>query len=491
MNKTKLSIACLLAVSVLAGCSKSSDEQKIIVKEDKSVAVSGKAIDGYIVGGTVFLDINGNGIADISEPQKITEEGGDYLFEVPEKDAACLAYSAIIVDVPVGAIDEGSEEEGVARHEVTDAYQIVLQPTFEPITEADFTNGLVRNISPLTTVIWQAIEQNYPREVEEKHCDYLKEHNEAVTALKTEIEDTLRGLVSYYNLSAEQMYADFIADKDSEAFHIAQDIVKGLKAAYKLKTELRAEYPEGEVRVFVSRDQEKDEYFNVEDGWYRDVVVFHDTGYFSEDVKLVSDEQLNEVDYVLTHLDRTDKAWNDQALNGELSVRKDVYRDPNGEYRCSNIERIEFKENDIRYELSNSFGSLTFDTFEECVNDSFDDPYERSFRISYDIDSTYYFGVFFFREAQSRFTELAEWIDVENKTDLDSSEMIDVLKLMPYRWDDEVSIDTSLWRKRKEEGNVQLDVENGTDWTRATTQSDGTTVYECSSDGENWTSCEG
>ena len=134
---------------------------------------------------------------------------------------------------------------------------------------------------------------------------------------------------------------------------------------------------------------------------------------------------------------------------------------------------------------------LTFDTYEECVNDSLDDPYERSFRISYDIDSTSYFGVFFFREAQSRFTELAEWVDVENKTDLDSSEMIDVLKLMPYRWDDAVSIDTSLWRKRKEQGNVQLDVENGTDWTRATKQDDGTTIYECSSDGENWTSCEG
>jgi len=132
-----------------------------------------------------------------------------------------------------------------------------------------------------------------------------------------------------------------------------------------------------------------------------------------------------------------------------------------------------------------------FNTFEECVNDSLDDPYERSFRVAYDTDSTYYFGVFFFREEQSRFTELAEWVDVENKTDLDASEMIDVLALMPYRWDDQVTIETSLWRKRKEQGNVQIDVENGSEWTRATKQSDGTTAYECSSDRESWTSCEG
>jgi len=54
MIKAKIAIACLLVLSVLTGCSKSSEEKIVIVKEDKSVAVSGKAIDGYIVGGTVF-----------------------------------------------------------------------------------------------------------------------------------------------------------------------------------------------------------------------------------------------------------------------------------------------------------------------------------------------------------------------------------------------------------------------------------------------------
>lgn len=64
--------------------------------------------------------------------------------------------------------------------------------------------------------------------------------------------------------------------------------------------------------------------------------------------------------------------------------------------------------------------------------------------------------------------------------------MIDILILTPDKWEDEVFIDTANWRKRKEEGDVQIDVDNDKNWKRATQQGDATTLYECSTDGECW-----
>jgi hypothetical protein len=40
----------------------------------RSLTVTGNAIDGYIAGGIVFLDINVNAIAESTEPQKVTEK---------------------------------------------------------------------------------------------------------------------------------------------------------------------------------------------------------------------------------------------------------------------------------------------------------------------------------------------------------------------------------------------------------------------------------
>ncbi|MGB1200742.1 MAG: hypothetical protein ACPG5R_04200 [Cognaticolwellia aestuarii] len=510
MKAVKTCLASIIALSLTAcggGGSDSSGEQ--VSKQpqqtpEKYLTVTGKAIDGYIVGGTVFLDINGNGKAEPNEPQKETVEGGDYTLDVPEDDAECLAYSAIIVDVPAGAWDEGSEEEGVEAHEVTEPYQIVLQPTFEPITEEDFTNGLIRNISPLTTVVWDTIERNYPPFAENKgknpddsnsntkHCHYLKKHNDAVEELKFEIEDTVRGLVSFYNLSADQIYADFIADKDSSAFHAAQDIMKGLKSAYKHKTDLRAQYPDAEIRVFVYRNPELDDYYQIDSGWYRDEVVFLGTEDLIEHSKLQDTEKLDKVDFITSKFQELGQEWNDQNKNGWLSIRKDAYREADGSYRCAKNERVSFDVDSIHYELGNGSDSDALaNSFESCNFDDFSNPYERNYHLRYNEGEVTYSAEFYFRAEQSSFTELFDWKEFTNNDELDAQVMIDTLSLSPYKWEDDVNIDTAYWRKRKEDGSVVIDVDNENNWQRSTKQEDGTIVYECSTDGENWISCDG
>lgn len=505
ISRFKKNVICSLVAFTLAACGSSSDDESETngtQTESRFLTVSGKAIDGYIVGGTVFLDINGNGKAEPNEPQKLTEEGGDYSLEVPEADAECLAYSAIIVDVPVGAWDEGSEEEGIEAHEVTEPYQVTVQPTFEPITEQNFTDGLTRDISPLTTIIWESIERSFPlfaknngndandSEKNAKHCHYLKKHDEVVTELRTEIVETLNSLVAFYNLSADQMYADFIANNDSEAFHAAQDIMKGLKSAYKRRVELQEAYPDAEIRVYVYRSEMHDKSFDVEDGWYRDEVVFLGGEDFVENVKLKDTDSLDQIDFITSKFHELGQAWNDQDKKGWLSVRKDAYRNANGTYRCAKNERVSFEVSNIHYELgngSNSDGEVS--SFEACNFEDFTSPYERNYYVRYEQDGATYSAELYFREEQTRFAELSEWIAFEKESALDAQDMIDIIALTPYQWDAEVTIDTAYWRKRMVKDKVTIDVDNEGNWRKATLQEDGTQVHECSSDGEDWVEC--
>ncbi len=65
-------------------------------------AISGKAIDGYVQGASVYLDLNFNRQWDEGEPKSITSGAGDYRLELTEAQQACAQYVPLVVDVPVG-----------------------------------------------------------------------------------------------------------------------------------------------------------------------------------------------------------------------------------------------------------------------------------------------------------------------------------------------------------------------------------------------------
>ena len=71
-----------------------------------SYSFSGKVIDGYVSGASVWLDINGDKIHNNDEPIAVSGDAGDYTLELNGAEKECLAYATLYVDVPVGAIDE-------------------------------------------------------------------------------------------------------------------------------------------------------------------------------------------------------------------------------------------------------------------------------------------------------------------------------------------------------------------------------------------------
>ncbi|MBB1270115.1 hypothetical protein, partial [Shewanella sp. SR44-3] len=443
-----------------------------------TIGMSGKVIDGYVKGATVWLDINGNSVFDTdSEPSVISGDAGEYAFEFTEEQAECVAYSTLYVDVPVGAIDEDSGA-------VTEPYQMALPPSITPLTDDE-----IRHVSPLTSVLWEQIAVSLNTGTQKNlSCESLKENVQLRGELQTEIRSVMSSLVAHYNLSEAQIFADFIADDNSQAYDIAQAIVIGLKAAFSHRAELKTQYPDArEIRVVIYQDNDKDHEYQFDKAWYRDTVVFTIDGYLIKGVKLKQD--LNEVDIVLTDLVALDKPWGDQSLTGKLRVRKDAYYKVNGTYSCTGFEQVNFKKDAIEYKLSNSPDSTYADTLAECET-SFETPFTREHLIYFNEGDKSYFAEFHFREGQPEFKSLADWVNLKDKAEqLNAAELIEHLSLLPKGWDEEVLIDTTLWRKRQYDNTVRIDKDSKGKWTKATRQDDGTTVYECSTDGVTWASC--
>lgn len=104
-----LSMAAALSLTACGGGSDSSSDTNTDSGSgnngggDTSAAatVSGKVIDGYIQGATVFLDVNGNGKQEPNEPSAESGENGEYSLDLGDASKACLPHAALVVDVPV------------------------------------------------------------------------------------------------------------------------------------------------------------------------------------------------------------------------------------------------------------------------------------------------------------------------------------------------------------------------------------------------------
>jgi len=482
-KKSKLLISSAITV-FLAGCGGGS-ESSLPDKPDPIVAntisLTGKVIDGYVSGATVWLDLDGDAKFDKqTEPSVVSTESGNYSFEFTEEQASCVPYSTMYVDVPVGAIDEDLGE-------VTEAYQMSFPPSIVPLSDDD-----IRNISPLTSVIWGQLRRQLQGSGKGNlSCAELKADTDLRQELKREVEGVILNLVSHYNLSADQIYSDFIANNDSTAYDKAQSIVTGLKAAYKHKKDLEAEYPTAaEIRVVIYQDKIKDEEYSFTDAWYRDEIIYMGTEDFIEYVKLKDTGSLDKVDVVLAKFHELGIAWGDQSFKGWLSIREDVYINADHTYRCGNIERVSFEKEGIHYELGNTIPTVTFPTLDECINTSLETPYERNFSLRYSETDYEYGSEFYFRDMNADFQTLSSWVNVKDKVaELEPADLFTAFDVLPYRFDDEVAIDVSYWRKSQATGNVVIHKNDQGEWRKETKQDDGTTVHECSVDGVNWAAC--
>ncbi|WDE10309.1 hypothetical protein [Thalassomonas haliotis] len=477
----------LLACAFLSACggSSSSNSNSNSVNNTETVAsgyaLSGKVIDGYVSGATVWLDFNGNGMLDANEPSAISTDAGQYTMELNDQQRACAAYSAIYVDVPVGAIDES---EG----EVTEAYQMMRPPQMETLTDASLLH-----ISPLTTVLWDNIKKDLT-EATIDNCSAFVESQEKRQQIKNQLSESIRNTVAHYNIAADKIFADFIAANDDSSQQLALDIVKNLKKSYSYRQELAEQYSDAhELRVVYYKDEAYDTNAD-SDAWYRKVVIFftNDNFLFRID-KMTAD--LETTVRPIYYRDVTESGWN----SGTLSLTKDFRSygddlDPN--FSCSLSEAIEITDQEVTYVLDNGGSESQVDSYEACQPAAVLPNGRRSYSFSYQSGNKYYLSDIRQTQQVSGITHLTDWINfAENEANLDPAEMISEMSTMGYQFDEEVAITTNYWYKRYEtySGNTQTSITKYHDgnWEKIIYAADGTHTTECGTDGETWTSCEG
>ena len=483
MRTAKLSLALLIS-SIIAGCGGSSSSNTSTptpTPAPTTTTYGGKVIDGYVSGANVWLDINGNGKQDDNEPSTVSKEAGDYAFEFTDQQARCVPYATMYVSVPVGAIDEDLGE-------VTEAYEMSFPPALAPIEDKTLLN-----ISPLTSVIWEQIKAKYGPQDKSKilSCDALINDASLRNEISDEIKTVTNELVQFYNLSADQMYADFIKNDDSKAYDLAQSIVTGLKSAYQQRTKLQQERPNAEVRVRIYQSDKHDSEYKFDKSWYRDIVIFDRDLYISETVKLTSENELDKVDAVLVHLQSDESVWGDDPqFTPKLKQRLDTYRNPQGSYYCSGNERLIFTKESVTYELINSIPLRDSVDGNDCSNATFDTVFERQYNFRYQESGDTYSTELFFRESEAEFTKLGQWTDLkENASTLDINELADYLSAIDYKYEDAVSLTTNYWRKRHNAGDTQIDQYSDGTWKKSVTNGDGTTTETCSTDGVTYGAC--
>ncbi|WDE04476.1 hypothetical protein SG34_024585 [Thalassomonas viridans] len=440
-------------------------------------SLSGKVIDGYVSGATVWLDFNGNGVLDDNEPSAISTDAGSYTMELTAEQRECAAYTTIYVDVPVGAIDES---EG----EVTEAYRMMRPPQMETLTDNDLLH-----ISPLTTVLWESVQQEL-NTVSIDNCSVFLADQQKRQQIKGQITESIYNTVSHYNISADKIFSDFIAVNDEATQQLVVNIVKNLKKSYSYRQQVTADYPDArEIRVvYYQATYIEDE----PNAWHRNVHVSHgDNNYFYQ-VDQVSDD-LDTLIRPMFYRNVTAAPWN----SGTLALTKNIglHWQNKNQYSCSLSEAVEIKDQGVTYELWNQGADSLVDNIEACQPQTVLQDGYRSYSFSYEEGGKFYLSDLRQSERSSGITLLTDWINfAENEESLDPQELISEMSVMGYKFDDEVLLPTESWYKRHTtySGDTRTSITKRHDgsWERTVYAADGTHTDECSTDGENWTPCE-
>lgn len=478
----RLSLATAITLS-LAACGGSESEPTSQIKPPATnYSLGGKVIDGYVSGATVWLDLNNNGELDGNEPSTTSTDFGEYYLEFDSEEYACAPYAAIEVHVPAGAIDE---ELG----EVTEAYNMSLPPAFEALDD-----DAIKHATPLTSVVWGEVKRKLKNSGKGNlTCNELAADQELRYAIKSELEQAIQNVVGFYNISEEQISADYIANNDSEAHEIAKEIVKGFKAGYRHRAELEKQHPDASD-IYVMVFQEKDELLN-DRRWVRYSIVSHPTEYVSETAVL--NNGLSEVETILGYRFYSEDAWNEGKLGLTTTID---YREEEGLWSCFNEEQVEFEHGGIKLDLINATPSTRESSFEDCQQVLYGNGAERGYGYTFESDGIRYGAVFTISKDDAEYGVLSEWHNIKDKeSTLKLSDLGDYFLSIPYFFDDPITLDLNRWQKTKaytdDDGNG-IDINkfgtkdsNEVIREKVTSYSDNTHKKECSTDGENWTEC--
>ncbi|WP_394221266.1 hypothetical protein [Alteromonas gracilis] len=455
-------------------------------------SVSGNVIDGYVSGATVWLDINGNGNLDSFEPSAVSGDAGRYSLELSEGQRSCIDYASMIVDVPVGAVDEDSGE-------VTEAYQMVLPPRLQnaiPLANADLFS-----ITPLTTVLASQLESDLSSvSADPVSCNDLKNNAQLRQQVKDKLLEAVNTTVSRYNLSADTIFGDYIANDDQEAHSLALTIVKGLQAAYTYKAKLEADFPDAiysrvEFAPYKHLHPDVTADFQYKDDWFRDITVTFTSGYYSEMMRMNDD--LDQEQGVFFRRDVKDEPWGVGHLTSQWTAVEWGHNNE-GNYKCSLGEYVSVEQDGNSYTLFND-GAVAFaDTMEDCQPDSYSEGSERNFSVDYTENGISYESRFTAGQFDADYSALPNWVDLRDKANtLSFDELIAFFSTLPYKFDDPVTRGIyTYWYKRRTDDTGEHrvleykgEINNELEWYREVYQADGTFIKECTADGVTWAEC--
>ncbi|MCV2351280.1 hypothetical protein [Paucibacter sp. Y2R2-4] len=449
--------------------------------------LSGRVIDGYVRGATVWLDLNGNQKLDADEPSTISTTDGQYTLPLTPAQQDCLPYTVTYVDVPVGAIDQ---ETG----EVKQAYQMAIPPQLQTLAKDQSLHA-----SPLTTVLWEELRNGLSKDPALNSCQALKQDKVLRDRLKNELDDTVKRLVTRHNLSAARIYADFVQSQDSAAHQLAVDIVRGLKAGFALRRQLQQQYADASyVRAEVYRGRGTSPH-DRQGVWYRSHSVKVGGLMRTEKHELADDlSTMVRADYLRTVETR--------PLNngsGNYTIYRIGYRSSvnTPSFRCNLYEGLDTSDKaGVGYELLTRYTRpQSLDAAAPCLSASsgeMDQVQGWDYYVRYSQDQVDYTTMISISPGSSGSSELQPWQRLADKLNtLDLAWLAPKLSSAGYRFDEAVTLPFDDWAKRAEDyRGLQIISEKFArdPWTRTSTQADGTSRKECSGDqGKTWGSCGG
>lgn len=141
MNKKKLSMLAVAASAVLlAACGGGGGSGPLA----SANAITGVAVDGYLQGATVFLDINRNGIADAGEPLSTTDLNGRYALDYSGVTGSINGLPVVVT----GGVDSdtGFAFAGKLAAPVESARQAQVVTPLTTLVDAMVAQGLTADV---------------------------------------------------------------------------------------------------------------------------------------------------------------------------------------------------------------------------------------------------------------------------------------------------------------------------------------------------------
>lgn len=419
MKKTPLAMMLMATLSGCGGGGSDGGNTDSPTPPSASLAMSGKAIDGYIQGATVYLDLNFNRQWNEGEPKTTTNDAGDYRLELPIDLQTCAQYAPLVVDVPVDAVDQDLGP-------VTEAYQMVLPPTFAPITKDE-----VYHVTPLTTVLWSSVESELAAQ-SQTTCQSVMANRQKQEQLIASMKQAVSRVVSHYNISEQKLYTDFIANGDSETGTLAQEIVRGLQQSFTETETLKREHPDAKfVYVDYHKGDNRDKDNAYPDAWYRETLLHRGTQSSAELVK-VSDDFTQVIKTIIYGEER-------QVVgnNYTYTTRYD-FESRNGDntpYSCDIKETLSTRSNDKTYSLVN-LAEASAENFNDCAPDDMAAAITHRYAvISYNANDLSYVTQFTYNRQVGAFSFLNDWVGLEDElSSLNMGELTAALEALPYQY---------------------------------------------------------